>query len=79
MEKYGIVVCSRCKKVKAFDLSSKKTKCFRCNKNISLEKAVILHKSNSLEEIQNAIGLLNAESDGNLAKFRQILKNNKFY
>jgi ribosome-associated translation inhibitor RaiA len=79
MEKYGIIVCPKCKKPKAVELYVKKTKCFSCNKNISLDDSVIIHKSNSLKEIQNAIGLLNAELDGNLEKFKEILKNNKFY
>ena len=72
-------VCSNCKKAKAVDLSTKKTKCFRCNKTLSLDKLKVFYSSNSNEKIRNAIGLLNAELDGNLEKFKEILKNNKLY
>ena len=79
MEKFGIIVCPNCRKVKAVNLSVKKTKCFNCNKTLDLKKTVIIYKSNSRQEITNAIGLLNAELDGNLEKFKNILKNKKFY
>ena len=78
-EKFGIIVCPNCRNPKAVDLSIKKTTCFRCNKSLSLKKVKILFKSNSQEKICNAIGLLNAELDGNREKFKKILKNNKFY
>jgi len=76
-KKYGLIVCPNCRKAKAVDLSVKKTKCFRCNKTLSLDKVKILYSSNSNEEIRNAIGLLNAEFDGNLEKFKEILKKRK--
>ncbi len=77
--KYGLIVCPNCKTPKAVDLSKKTTKCFRCNKALKLDKVKIIHKSNSNEEIRAAIGLLNAEFDGNLEKFKKIFKNKKSY
>ena len=79
MEKFGIIVCPKCRSPKAVDLSVKKTKCFRCNKTLYLKKVKVLYKSNSREKITNAIGLLNAEFDGNVEKFKEILENKKFY
>jgi len=79
MKKFGIIVCPNCRKAKAVDLSVKKTKCFSCNKTLSLGKVKILYKSNSNEEIRDAIGLLNAEMDGNIEKFKEILKNKNLY
>ena len=73
MEKFGIIVCPNCRNPKAVDLSVKKTRCFRCNTNLNLKKLKILYKSNSREEITNAIGLLNADLDGNIEKFEKIL------
>ena len=69
--RYGVIVCPKCKKVKAVDLTNKTTKCFFCNKIITIKKMKILFKSNHQEEIRQAIGQINAE----------LLKNvdNKFY
>jgi len=78
-KKFGIIVCPNCKKPKIVSLSVKQTKCFSCNKTLFLQKSKIIYKSNSQEEIRNAIGLLNAEIDGNLEKFKKILENKKFY
>ena len=59
--KYGVIVCPKCKKVKAVDLKNKSTKCFFCKKQIALKKVKILFKSNFQEEIRNAIGQINEE------------------
>ena len=59
--KYGVIVCPKCKKVKAVNLNYKSTKCFFCKKQILLNKVKILFKSNHQEEIRYAIGQINAE------------------
>jgi hypothetical protein len=59
--RYGVIVCPKCKKVKAVDLNNKSTKCFFCKKQIMLNKVKILFKSNRQEEIRTAIGQINAE------------------
>ena len=57
--KYGIIVCSNCKKAKIVDLSFKTTKCFGCNRSIYLKRVKILKKSNSEIELRNELGKIN--------------------
>jgi transposase-like protein len=71
--KFGIVVCPRCKKAKVVDLSCKTTKCHRCGKVLRLEHLRILHKSNSDQKIRQALGLVNAEIDGRLEEFKELM------
>ncbi len=59
--RFGVIVCPKCKKVKAVDLTYKSTRCFYCNKTIKFDKIKILYKSNSQEKIRYIIGKLNAE------------------
>jgi transposase-like protein len=72
--KFGIVVCPRCKKAKVVDLSCKTTKCHRCGKVLRLEHLKILYKSNSDQKIRQAWGLVNAEMDGRLEDFKELMK-----
>ena len=74
--KFGVVVCPHCKKVKGVDLSRKTTKCPRCSKVLRLETLKIFYKTDSLEKLQQAIGLVNAELDGKLKEFKEILQSN---
>jgi len=62
--KFGIIICSSCKRVKGVLLTNKTSKCFSCKKVIKLEKAIIVYKTNSRQELQNAIGKINAERNG---------------
>ena len=62
--RYGIIVCSKCKKAKIVQLSFKTTRCIRCNKIINIDKVRILKKSNSENELRNEIGKINAELYG---------------
>jgi len=71
--KYAVVVCPKCKKPKAVLLSNKTSKCTRCNKILKIDKIKIFYKSNSEEEIRQAIGILNAELDGKKVDFFKIL------
>ena len=59
--KFGIIVCPKCKKAKAVNLSNKTTKCFRCNKIYQIAKMKIFYKSNSEIIIRQEIGRINAE------------------
>ena len=61
--KFGIIVCPKCKKAKAVNLSNKTTKCFRCNKTYQITKMKVLYKSNSETKIRQEIGRINAEID----------------
>ena len=69
--RFGVIVCTNCKKVKAVDLSFQTTKCIKCNKVINLKNVKILYKSNSQEQIREAIGKINVKLMGKL--------DNKFY
>jgi hypothetical protein len=72
--KYGIIVCSKCKKAKGVDLSFKTTRCIRCNKAIKLDKVRILYKTNSEQELRCYLGLVNADLDGKLEEFKEIVR-----
>lgn len=75
--KYGIIVCSKCKKAKGVDLSYKTTKCIRCNKVLKISQMKVLYETNSEQQLRQKIGLINAEIDGNLEGFQKILKKSK--
>ena len=57
--KYGIIVCPKCKRSKAVNLSNKTTKCIRCGKVLTLDKIRILYKTNSESELQNKMYIIN--------------------
>ncbi len=59
--RFGVIVCPKCRKVKAADLSFQTTRCIKCNKIINLKKVKILYKSDSQEQIRQVIGKINAE------------------
>jgi hypothetical protein len=59
--KYGIVVCSKCKKAKIVDLSYKTTKCIICKKTLNISKINISYKSDSQKQIRQVIGKINSE------------------
>jgi hypothetical protein len=63
--RFGVIVCPQCKYVKGVELSSKTTKCIRCGKTLQLEKISIVYETDCQEKLRQAIGLLNAELDGN--------------
>jgi len=71
--KYGIVVCSKCRRAKGFLLSSKTTRCIVCGKVLKINKLKIMFKTDSIVEMQNAIGIINADSNGNSEKFLKLL------
>jgi uncharacterized protein YeeX (DUF496 family) len=73
--KFGVIVCPNCKKVKGVELSCKTTKCPRCGKVLRLENLKIFYKTDSQEELQQAIGLMNADLDGRLDEFKKIIQN----
>ncbi len=75
--KFGVIVCPNCKKVKGVELSRKTTKCPRCGKVLRLENLKIFYKTDSQEELQQAIGLMNADLDGRLDEFKKIIQNEK--
>ena len=72
--KYGIIVCPKCKSAKGVILAHKTTKCNRCSKTLVLEKMRILYKTNSQQKLRGSLGLVNAEIDGKLKKFKDQLK-----
>ncbi|KYK27935.1 hypothetical protein AYK20_07720 [Thermoplasmatales archaeon SG8-52-1] len=61
--KYGIIVCPKCKRSKAVNLSNKTTKCIRCGKVLTLDKIRILYKTNSETDLQNKIYTINKKLD----------------
>ncbi|MCK4902543.1 MAG: hypothetical protein KAS76_04225 [Thermoplasmatales archaeon] len=72
--KYGIIVCPKCKSAKGVILTNKTTKCNRCSKTLVFEKMRILYKTDSQQKLRSSLGLVNAEIDGKLKKFKRQLK-----
>ena len=72
--KYGIIVCPKCRSAKGIILTHKTTKCNRCSKALTLEKMRILYKTDSQQKLRSYLGLVNAEIDGKLKKFKEQLK-----
>jgi PHP family Zn ribbon phosphoesterase len=72
--KFGIVVCSKCKKAKVVDLSCKTTRCPRCGKILMLDNRVVLYKTDSLEKLRKILGVVNAQLDGKLDDFKRLLE-----
>ena len=77
--RFGIIVCPKCKKSKAVDLSNKTTKCVRCNKNLKLKEMKILFETDSQRELRKVIGLVNAEIDGRIDDFKELTEDKKIY
>lgn len=69
--KYGVIVCSKCKKAKGVMLSSKTTKCIRCGKILYLDKVKIFYKTNSEYKLRQSLGIINAKLDNNLEYYRK--------
>jgi len=59
--RFGIVVCPKCRKAKAVDLSCKTTKCVGCNYIIYLDKVRVVYKTDSPQKLRQVIGKTNAE------------------
>jgi len=59
--KYGVIICPKCHQVKSVLLSTKTTRCIRCNKIIYINKCKVFFKSNIQEEITATIGQINKE------------------
>ncbi|MEF8848957.1 MAG: DUF1922 domain-containing protein [Candidatus Thermoplasmatota archaeon] len=75
--KFGIIVCPKCRRAKAIKLTCKTTRCPFCNHTIKISKRKIFHKTDSRKEIQNAIGLVNADIDGRYDDFKKQLEEKK--
>ncbi|MFA5102454.1 MAG: hypothetical protein WC525_04825 [Candidatus Thermoplasmatota archaeon] len=61
--RFGVIVCPKCKQVKAVQLSSKTTKCIRCGTILTLKKLKIFYETDSQEQLRQMIGVLNAEME----------------
>jgi len=72
--RFGVIVCPKCKRAKGVDLSYKTTKCIKCNKTLEIKGMKILYKTNSEIELRQKLGLINAELDGNLEEFTNLMK-----
>lgn len=72
--KFGVVVCPRCKKALGIDLSCKTTTCPRCGKRFKHKDLRVFYRTSSEQELQQAIGQINAQLDGKLAEFRSSFR-----
>jgi phage FluMu protein Com len=57
--KYGVIICPKCHQVKGVLLTTKTSRCTKCNKIILLKKSKIYFKTNSQQELTEAIGQTN--------------------
>jgi hypothetical protein len=55
IKKYGVVVCSDCKRAWGADLMQKTTKCPICGKKYRLASRKILYQTSNIQELQLAI------------------------
>ena len=72
-----VFVCPKCKQAKGVDLSFKTTKCTFCGKILRLDRLKIFYKTDSQEKLRQAIGLVNANLDGKLEDFKELLKDKR--
>lgn len=76
MNQYGIICCPACKSVKIIELRHKTTHCHKCGKTLTIKKIKLLHKTDSLQEAQYVIGLINAEMTGKKDSFIKEMNTN---
>ena len=72
--KFGIVVCPKCKKAKVVNLSCKTSRCYRCNEILTFDSLKIWYKTDSEQKARLALGIVNAEIDGRLDEYKEIMK-----
>ena len=72
--KFGIIVCPKCKNAKVVNLSCKTSRCYGCNEILTFEKFKIQYKTDSEQKARLALGLINAEIDGKLDEYKEIMK-----
>jgi hypothetical protein len=72
--KYGVIVCPKCNSSKAVELYYKTSRCNRCGKILVIDKLKIFYKTNSKQDLIQAIGLINAQIDGKLDNFKKVIK-----
>ena len=72
--KYGVIVCSKCKKAKGVNLSYKTTKCVVCGRVLKLKQSKIFYETDSENKLRHAIGLVNANINGRIEEFKKALK-----
>ena len=72
--KFGIIVCPKCKKAKVVNLSCKTSRCYRCNEIFTFENLKIQYKTDSEQKARLDLGIVNAEIDGRLGEYKEIMK-----
>ena len=75
--KYGVILCSHCKKAKIIELEKKTTSCAHCNKKLRISKLKIHFQTNDQQKARNVIGLIHANQDRRKDEFITIFKENK--
>ncbi len=55
---FGVIVCSRCGKVKGVDLSSKRTTCPGCGRSIDVSRARVYYSTDDQTELAEAVRLM---------------------
>ena len=69
--KFGVVLCPRCMRFFGIELAWKSASCKRCGARVDLSKAKVFFKTDSREDLSDAIGSLNADRDGRFDDFKQ--------
>jgi len=54
-KKYGVIVCSECKRAWGIDLLHKTTKCPRCSRRYTVKQRKIFYRTSDLRKLQLAV------------------------
>lgn len=61
LEKFGVIICPRCRWAKGVRLDTKSSKCTSCGYSIELKGEKTLLKTNHQKELSEAVGQVNAQ------------------
>jgi len=59
LKRYGVIVCSDCKRALGIDLYKKTTRCPQCRKTYNIEKCEILYQTSDLKKLRTYIAKMN--------------------
>lgn len=59
MLRYGVIVCSHCKRAWGIDLSQKTSSCPLCNKKYTIEERKIFYHTSNLKKLRSYISKIN--------------------
>lgn len=70
--RFGVIACPQCRHAKGVNLTTKTTKCTHCGKTLKLKTLIIFYETDSLQQLRQAVGVLNAQFDKKRDGFSKI-------